>query len=620
MDEQRNFAAGERKAIRRVFNHTCSACGAEVTAENAQADHVIAYANGGSTTLDNAQLLCRDCNQSKGATNGVRPSFAVAKPSLDFHLRAWQKDCLSVQAEVIANGGKTFFLGAGVGSGKTIASLAAYIQGDFDLLIVVTTKSGIRGTWHKDAEKVGLKLKTMISATDFMADDGTRKVPHGFVLNVHMVPSLMNDLRLLCKMFKVLLVLDEAHHYGESLAWTRNLSATFGDVSHTMHLSGTPYRGDNQRILGLNYAKEGQRIVGEPDFKRSYEDNVGAGEAAPIITRFVSGSVTKMSAHGMVEVYDYDDGDYSTLTGAPSPALMSTRLRLSAVESIDWQMAAVAAARADLMECRKDGIRWGGLIICTEIEQAKEVAIRINSRWGDKVKLIVAEVDTETAVEDFIDDESYTWAVSITKVSEGISIDRLRVGVMLSTTLTRGNFDQVRGRLARLVKGIPHVAQAAHFYIPADPRLIDYALSSNKMMLHSIPWLRDTNAEAVEDLVIGCDVVTEADIVRLHDELTADADTGVDGAEIERGHTTIEQINALRMALKRTSDEMTIRIGDYTLFAKAKIDGAAIDDEFISESEYLELRQRMAEIINPLTAARMRGAEIDELSDIFGGV
>jgi hypothetical protein len=41
---------------------------------------------------------------------------------------------------------------AGVSSGKTRQSLAFYIEGGFDLFIVITPGTGIRGSWAEEAE------------------------------------------------------------------------------------------------------------------------------------------------------------------------------------------------------------------------------------------------------------------------------------------------------------------------------------------------------------------------------------------------------------------------------------------------------------------------------------
>lgn len=55
-----------RSAYKRQ-NGKCVYCGQSFDFESMQADHIIAWSKGGKTTLDNCQMLCRDCNLKKGA-------------------------------------------------------------------------------------------------------------------------------------------------------------------------------------------------------------------------------------------------------------------------------------------------------------------------------------------------------------------------------------------------------------------------------------------------------------------------------------------------------------------------------------------------------------------------
>ena len=75
-DERRAFSELERIAIYRKGKGLCQQClrkgkpenEAKVSWSNYQADHVIPHAKGGKTVLDNAELLCKFHNQSKGAS------------------------------------------------------------------------------------------------------------------------------------------------------------------------------------------------------------------------------------------------------------------------------------------------------------------------------------------------------------------------------------------------------------------------------------------------------------------------------------------------------------------------------------------------------------------------
>ena len=74
-DTNRAFSELERIRIYRRGKGICQKCVEEGKPENEtiaswseyHADHIIPHSKGGQTTLENAQLLCRYHNQSKGA-------------------------------------------------------------------------------------------------------------------------------------------------------------------------------------------------------------------------------------------------------------------------------------------------------------------------------------------------------------------------------------------------------------------------------------------------------------------------------------------------------------------------------------------------------------------------
>ena len=48
-------------------NSICPKCGKHYDIKEMEADHITPYSKGGHTTLDNCQMLCRDCNRRKSA-------------------------------------------------------------------------------------------------------------------------------------------------------------------------------------------------------------------------------------------------------------------------------------------------------------------------------------------------------------------------------------------------------------------------------------------------------------------------------------------------------------------------------------------------------------------------
>ena len=67
-DPRRAFTTDERIVIWQRANETCQICGKKIEFDQMDADHITPHSNGGQTTIDNGQALCRQCNASKGAT------------------------------------------------------------------------------------------------------------------------------------------------------------------------------------------------------------------------------------------------------------------------------------------------------------------------------------------------------------------------------------------------------------------------------------------------------------------------------------------------------------------------------------------------------------------------
>lgn len=56
-----------RLAVLQRDGHACQSCGARAPEAKLHVDHKTAISNGGKTTMDNLQTLCKDCNLAKAA-------------------------------------------------------------------------------------------------------------------------------------------------------------------------------------------------------------------------------------------------------------------------------------------------------------------------------------------------------------------------------------------------------------------------------------------------------------------------------------------------------------------------------------------------------------------------
>ncbi len=65
MIQLRLFSENDKRKIYKKQSEKCQKCGRKISFDEAAADHVKPFSKGGTTTLDNCQILCRDCNARK---------------------------------------------------------------------------------------------------------------------------------------------------------------------------------------------------------------------------------------------------------------------------------------------------------------------------------------------------------------------------------------------------------------------------------------------------------------------------------------------------------------------------------------------------------------------------
>ena len=63
----RAFRDSEKRTVYERQKGICPKCGKHFDIKDMEADHIIPYSKGGHTTIDNCQMLCRDCNRRKSA-------------------------------------------------------------------------------------------------------------------------------------------------------------------------------------------------------------------------------------------------------------------------------------------------------------------------------------------------------------------------------------------------------------------------------------------------------------------------------------------------------------------------------------------------------------------------
>ena len=70
LDSKRTFTKSEKRVRFNKVGGKCECCDVSISSpEMSEADHIIPYSQGGTTTIDNLQITCRSCNRSKGSNS-----------------------------------------------------------------------------------------------------------------------------------------------------------------------------------------------------------------------------------------------------------------------------------------------------------------------------------------------------------------------------------------------------------------------------------------------------------------------------------------------------------------------------------------------------------------------
>jgi superfamily II DNA or RNA helicase len=177
--------------------------------------------------------------------------------------------------------------GKTAGAVHTFSSLRTTL--DWKFLVVVVSSDHLKKQYAQDANDLfGLTLhysgKDPRSNEFPTPEDLLSQNYHGLVVSYQLLTKGQNaqDLaKVLEKSVKgkVFVILDEVHHASEQLSFGQACETAFPDdvVAHRLMTSGTPFRSDNNRILGnwLNYE---QKNIDEntyecrPDFRYTLAD------------------------------------------------------------------------------------------------------------------------------------------------------------------------------------------------------------------------------------------------------------------------------------------------------------------------------------------------------------
>jgi superfamily II DNA or RNA helicase len=373
-------------------------------------------------------------------------------------LRAWQRDALR-HLDGWEDG--PFLISAAPGAGKTRPALELAKRllesGRASGVTVLCPTTPLTRQWATAAAELGVQLQP----------DAEGPLPprdfHGVAVTYARVAS--SDPRgWSAKVAQdMLVIVDEAHHLGEELAWGVSFQRAFAAARRWLLLSGTPFRSDATPIPGVSYDAEG---VAEPDVSYTYAQAVADGICRPVAFVTFDGTLSWRSGEDTIE---------SSFETVLSSREASRRYRTAiSTELPDGLPRILREANQKLTALREAGHRdAGGLAVAADAAHARRIAKLLGELTG-KAPLVVLHTESRAAhkLASFRGSRE-PWIVAVNMVSEGVDIPRLRVGVYATAAKTPMIFRQIVGRFVRTIAG--RMPEPSWVYLPADPVLREHA-------------------------------------------------------------------------------------------------------------------------------------------------
>jgi superfamily II DNA or RNA helicase len=394
-------------------------------------------------------------------------------------LRAWQRQALDRLAGWQDG---PFLISAAPGAGKTRPALELAR----DLLarrlarriVVLCPTTPLTRQWAAAAATLGVQLAPDAPSAEPPRDFDGVAVTYARVASDPggWAASVASD---------TLVVVDEAHHLGEDLAWGLGFRRAFAPARRWLLLSGTPFRSDATPIPGVRYDADGVVV---PDVSYTYADAVAEGICRPVAFVTFDGSLSWRSGDDVIE------SSFETVLTAREA---SRRYRTAiSTELPDGLPRILKEADAKLRALRAGGHRdAGALAVAADASHARKIAKLIGEATG-RTPVVVLHTEARAAqkLADFRGSRE-PWIIAVNMVSEGVDIPRLRVGVYATAAKTPLIFRQIVGRFVRTTPGTP--AEPSWLYLPADQALRGHAAEVESELRHVLR--RDEDGDDLEE-------------------------------------------------------------------------------------------------------------------------
>jgi len=329
---------------------------------------------------------------------------------------------------------------------------------EIDRVIVIAPRSEIVNQWSDDFKWITGQYMSKVTAMDGdISELGT-----DVCATWSAVQGLQDALQAVCQKSRVLVICDEHHHAAIEAVWGQSADSAFASSTFSLILTGTPVRSDGSKSIWLNYDKLGGIDHHEDgSYTLTYGEAVDLGYCRPVTFHRHDGKFT----------VDLDDGSNVRVSGQRETRLPKDIARIPGLQralnfyrlactpqyenddhtplETGYQTTMVDWASSKLTDLRHRMPEAGGLVIAPTIEMAEYMVRVIELVEGKKPMLVHSQLSNPEAKIRAFKNNDKRWLVSVSMVSEGVDIKRLRVLVYLPSATTELYFRQAIGRVVR---------------------------------------------------------------------------------------------------------------------------------------------------------------------------
>ena len=469
---KRRFNQTERIALNWASAGMCAMCGKPLQSDW-QADHVIPFSKGGSTNVTNGQAVCPKCNLHKGASMDSW-IYSFCRETWGCDPRFWQVEAFE---KLIAELNRLRLINVTPAAGKTMFGViyGAYLlkTRHVDKIVVIVPTTGLLQSWVEEFGRAGIHLDPSFNKTYGVGADfgGVASTYASVFVTPHVFARYFPS--------RTLVIFDEIHHLADENGWGQQSTYAFNkDTNYFLGTTGTAFRASGTETISFaRYDVNGDLVA---DFNYGYAKAIADGIVRQVYFPTWDALLAEYIRNGKRFEATFDP---SLPDGVINDAL---RCFIDRDSQSLREMIIEANTKLQSPLLRGGGDRAaGGIFFGNRCEDLDVIQKNIFNKLGVRSLVVHSGEgceDPDGDIERFRKDPSYEWILCVRKVSEGINLKRLRVGVHGSTWTAALSFRQMIGRIIRRTS---ETDIDAFYYVPKHPELIKHAMQIYTEILHA---------------------------------------------------------------------------------------------------------------------------------------